>query len=63
MTKRIVIHVGMHSSAGSSQELVLEGDDIPHGWDKMTDDEKQAAMEPIVQDCIANEVEAGWGEE
>lgn len=63
MTKRIVVHVGMHSIAGSSQDLVLEGAEIPAGWDQMTDDEKQATMDPIVQDHIANEVDAGWGEE
>ncbi|MEU9323168.1 hypothetical protein AB0D91_05050 [Streptomyces canus] len=63
MTNRIVVHVGMHSIAGSTQEIILEGNEIPVGWDQMTDDEKQEIMDPIVQDCIANEVDAGWGEE
>ena len=63
MATRITVHVGMHSVAGSTQELVLEGDEIPEGWDQMTDDEKQEVMDPIVQDFLANEVDAGWGEE
>ena len=60
--KRIVVHVAMSAIAGSTQELVLTGDEIPEGWDQMTDDEKSAAMEPIVQVCIENEIDAGWGE-
>ena len=60
--KRIVVHVAMNAIAGSTQELVLTGDEIPKGWDQMSEDEKEAAMEPIVQAAIANEVDAGWGE-
>lgn len=60
--KRIVVHVAMNVISGSTQELVLTGDEIPKGWDQMTDDEKEAAMEPIVQAAIANEIDAGWGE-
>lgn len=62
-TKRITVYCGMGAIAGSTQELVLEGDDVPAGWDQMTDDEKQAAMEPIVQGFIDNEITAGWGED
>lgn len=60
--KRIVVHVAMGVIPNSTQELVLTGDEIPEGWDQMTDTEKQEAMNPIVQDAIANEVDAGWGE-
>lgn len=63
MPKRIVVHVGMGTIPGSTQELILEGEEIPAGWDQMSEDEKQAAMDPIVQDAIANEIDAGWNEE
>lgn len=60
--KRIVVHVAMNSAGGSTQELVLTGEDIPQGWDLMSEDEKEAAMQPIVEAHIANEIDAGWGE-
>ncbi|MFH9765163.1 hypothetical protein ACH4N4_30480 [Streptomyces microflavus] len=60
--KRIVVHVAMTAISSSTQELVLTGDDIPEGWDQMTDDQKSAAMQPIVQAHIDNEIDAGWGE-
>jgi len=60
--KRIVVHVAMGVIPSSAQELVLTGDDIPEGWDQMSDEEKQAVMDPIVQDAIANEIDAGWSE-
>ncbi|MFC8704100.1 hypothetical protein ACFUIV_18190 [Streptomyces anulatus] len=52
----------MTAISSSTQELVLTGDDIPEGWDQMTDDQKSAAMQPIVRAHIDNEIDAGWGE-
>jgi hypothetical protein len=62
MTKRITVYVSMSAISNSSQELVLEGDDIPEGWDGMTDDQKDSAMGPRVQAAIDNEITAGWYE-
>lgn len=62
MATRITVYVQMGAISDSTQELVLEGDDIPEGWDDMTDDQKDAAMESHVQGAIDNEITAGWYE-
>jgi hypothetical protein len=59
-TARIVLYVGMNAIAGSMQELVIEGDDIPDGWDSMTDDEKEAAIQSNMEAFLANELDCGW---
>jgi hypothetical protein len=59
MTKRITVYVGMNSIAGSTEEYVLDENEIPAGWDEMTDDQKS---QPIVQAYMDNVIEAGWGE-
>lgn len=60
MATRIVMYVGMNAIAGSMQELVIEGDDIPEGWNSMTDEEKEAAMAPTMDAFLANELDYGW---
>ncbi|MCU1613893.1 MAG: hypothetical protein JWO98_1433 [Frankiales bacterium] len=62
-TERITVYVQMSSVSGSTQELVLEGDDIPAGWDQMTDQQKSDAMQDTVQAHMENEVQAGWYED
>ncbi|MFF7949126.1 DUF7167 family protein [Streptomyces griseorubiginosus] len=59
-TTRITLYVGMNAIAGSMQELVIEGDDIPDGWDDMTDAEKEAAIAPTLDVFLANELDYGW---
>jgi hypothetical protein len=59
-TARIVLYVGMNAIAGSMQELVIEGDDIPEGWDSMTDDEEEAAIQSNMEAFLANELDYGW---
>lgn len=59
-TTSITLYVAMTSIAGSTQELVIEGDDIPDGWDSMTDDEKEAAIAPAMKVFLANELDYGW---
>jgi hypothetical protein len=61
-TTRITLYVAMNSIAGSMQELVIEGDDIPDGWDSMTDEEKETAIEPAMEAFLANELDYGWTE-
>lgn len=62
MATRITVYVQMSAIDNSTQELVLEGDDIPQGWDDMAEDQKSAAMESHVQGAIDNEITAGWYE-
>jgi hypothetical protein len=59
-TTRIVLHVAMSAIAGSTQELTIEGDDIPDGWDDMSDDEKEAALAPTMDAFLGNELDYGW---
>lgn len=59
---RITLYVAMTSIAGSSQDLVIEGDDLPDGWDSMTDDEKEEAIAPTMDVFLANELNYGWTE-
>lgn len=59
-TTRITLYVGMNAIAGSMQELVIEGDDIPDGWDTMTDEEKEEALAPTMDAFLANELDYGW---
>jgi hypothetical protein len=61
-TTRIVLSVEMRTIAGSEQELVLEGDSIPAGWDSMTDDEKEAAIQPAMEAFLSDEITYGWSE-
>ena len=59
-TTRITLYVAMTSIANSGQELVIEGDDIPDGWDTMTDEEKEEALAPTMDAFLANELDYGW---
>lgn len=59
---RITLYVGMNAIAGSMQELVIEGDDVPDGWESMTNDEKEAALAPSMDAFLANELDYGWTE-
>lgn len=59
---RITLYVAMTAIAGSTQELVIEGDDVPDGWDSMTDDEKEAALASEMDAFLANELDYGWTE-
>jgi hypothetical protein len=61
-TARITLYAAMSAIAGSTQELVIEGDDVPDGWDSMTDEEKEVAIAPAMDAFLANELDYGWTE-
>ncbi|MFF4188199.1 hypothetical protein ACFYZ9_33890 [Streptomyces sp. NPDC001691] len=58
----VTIYIGMASAAGSTEEYTLEPDEIPPGWHLMTEDEKSAFMQPLVQGHMDNVIQAGWDE-
>ncbi|MFE9539762.1 hypothetical protein [Streptomyces sp. NPDC006691] len=52
----------MASDAASTEEYVLEPDEIAPSWHLMTEDEKTDFMQPLVQGHMDNAIEAGWSE-
>ncbi|MGW0757132.1 DUF7167 family protein [Streptomyces sp. NPDC002814] len=60
---RIKVYVGMASIAGSTETFELDPEEIPAGWHGMSDDQKEAVMQPIVKGYMDNVIQAGWGEE
>ncbi|WP_433860188.1 hypothetical protein [Streptomyces kronopolitis] len=59
---RIRIYVGMASIAGSTETYELAPEEVPPGWHRMSDDQKEAVMQPIVKGHMDNVIQAGWGE-